>query len=209
MLREEELKRDFNPEEPPVDETARPDRPQEAAAEQPTVLQSEYEEAVRERDQFRALAQRVQADFVNYRKRVDAERDETRRLATKGLLVKLVQVLDNFELALREDITRDIDQRWVEGVRAVKRSLDSVLAAEGIEPFTRVGDGFDPRLHEAIARIPTVDSKPDTVLKVHRAGYKLHGEVIRPAMVDISTSPPDDAGRAPSSDDIENQRQTK
>ncbi|MBI4306596.1 MAG: nucleotide exchange factor GrpE [Chloroflexi bacterium] len=208
-MREEELKHDPEAQEPPIERQAEGGDADRLTPAPPTVSITEYEEAVRERDQFRTLAQRVQADFVNYRKRVDAERDATRRLATRDLLVKLVQVLDNFELALREEITRDIDQRWVDGMRGVKRSLDVILAGEGIESFGKAGEHFDPRLHEALARVPTVDAKPDIVLKVHRAGYKLHGDVIRPAMVEIATSPPDDAPRAESFDDIENRQQSK
>ena len=152
----------------------------------------EVEETRRERDQFRALAQRVQADFVNYRKRVEAERDEIRRQANRDLLLKLLPALDGLELALRGEVTKDVDQKWVEGVRAVRRSLDSVLAPEGVEAYGATGEHFDPRLHEAIARVPTTNAAPDTVLKVHRAGYRLHGEVIRPALVEIAASPPDD-----------------
>jgi molecular chaperone GrpE len=155
---------------------------------------ADYEETRRERDQFRVLAQRVQADFVNYRKRTEAEREEFRRKANRDLLLRLLTVLDGLDLALAEDASRDVDQKWVEGVRAVKRSLDSVLGPEGVEAFGRPGDHFDPRLHEAIARVPAADLPPDTVLKVHRPGYRLHGDVIRPAMVEIAASPPDDTG---------------
>jgi molecular chaperone GrpE len=154
----------------------------------------DVEETRRERDQFRALAQRVQADFVNYRKRVDAERDDFRRQANRDLLLKLLPVLDGLDLALQGEVTKDVDQKWVEGVRAVRRSLDSVLAPEGVEAYGRAGEQFDPRLHEAIARVPTANASPDTVLKVHRAGYRLHGEVIRPAMVEIAAAPSDDIG---------------
>lgn len=152
----------------------------------------DYEETTRERDQFRALAQRVQADFVNYRKRTEAEREEFRRKANRELLLKLLTVLDGLDLALADEASRDVDQKWIEGIRAVKRNLDSVLGPEGVEAFGRPGDHFDPRLHEAIARVPAADVPLDTVLKVHRPGYRLHGDVIRPAMVDIVASPPDD-----------------
>jgi molecular chaperone GrpE len=144
------------------------------------------EETRRERDQFRALAQRVQADFVNYRKRVDGEREEYRRQANRELLIRLLPVLDGLDLALQEQTAREIDQKWVDGVKAVRRSLNSVLAPEGVEGFGAVGEHFDPRLHEAIARVPSAGAAPDTVLKVHRAGYRLHGDVIRPAMVEIA-----------------------
>lgn len=153
---------------------------------------ADFEETRRERDQFRSLAQRVQADFVNYRKRVDAEREDFRRQANRDLLLKLLPALDGLDLALRDEVARDIDQKWVEGVKAVRRSLDSVLSPEGVEAFGAAGDHFDPRLHEAIARVPAAGVEPDTVLKVHRFGYRMHGDVIRPALVEIAASPPDD-----------------
>jgi molecular chaperone GrpE len=178
-------------------------QPRQANAPEAESLPADYEETRRERDQFRALAQRVQADFVNYRKRVDAEREDVRRQANRDLLLKLLPVLDGLYLALREEVTRDVDQKWVEGVRAVRRSLDSVLGPEGVEAFGQVGERFDPRLHEAIARIPAAGAAPDTVLKVHRVGYRLHGDVIRPALVEIAASPPDDsAGQSANADRI-------
>lgn len=188
-LQEEDIKRNQGPvdggqDQAPAEAPAGPDAAQ--------AVPDDYEETRRERDQFRVLAQRVQADFVNYRKRTEVEREEFRRKANRDLLLKLLTVLDGLDLALAEEASRDVDQKWIEGVKAVKRSLDSVLGPEGVEAFGRPGDHFDPRLHEAIARIPAADVAPDTVLKVHRPGYRLHGDVIRPAMVDIAASPPDD-----------------
>lgn len=186
-MTEEEIKRE---QVDPASGDAHARRTGEASEASPN---SELEEAQRERDQFRSLAQRVQADFVNYRKRVDTEREDFRRQANRDLLLKLLGVLDGLDLALQGDAARDVDQKWLEGVRAVKRSLDSVLGGDGVEGYGSVGEKFDPRLHEAIARVPTATSPPDTVTRVHRVGYRMHGDVIRPALVEIAASPPDDA----------------
>lgn len=179
----------------PEEETRRePDTARsEDQAPEATAAPDDYEETRRERDQFRSLAQRVQADFVNYRKRVDSEREDVRRQANRDLLLRLLPALDGLDLALKDEVTNEVDQKWVEGVRAVRRSLDSILGPEGVEAFGAEGEHFDPRLHEAIGRVPSAVAPPDTVLRVHRQGYRLHGDVIRPALVEIAASPPDDA----------------
>ena len=163
-------------------------------------LRAEMEEALREKDQFRALLQRTQADFVNFRKRAEAERDEARGSARRALISRFLEVMDSLEAALKDDAIAGVDERWVEGVRAIMRSFESVLAGEGVEAFKSIGEKFDPRMHEAVTRIPVEGSEPDTVIDVIRTGYKINDEVLRPAMVVVAgpaAVDEEDSGKGP------------
>ena len=148
----------------------------------------ELAEALEEREQFKALLQRAQADLVNYRKRVQEEQEQVRRSARRGVILRFLEVLDDFDTALGGPPAQGVDAGWLEGVEGIKRKLMSVLAAEGVERFDAGGNVFDPRLHEALLRTPTAEHPVDTVIRVLRCGYKQDGEVIRPAQVEIAAA---------------------
>ena len=152
-------------------------------------LQAELEEALREKDQFRALLQRTQADFVNFRRRAETQQDEARSSARRALLTRFLEVMDSLEAALKKDAISGVDEHWVEGVRAIKRSFESVLVGESVEAFESIGERFDPRMHEAVTRRPAEGLEPDTVIDVVRTGYKINDDVLRPAMVVVAGPP--------------------
>ena len=143
-------------------------------------------EAVEERERFKALLQRAQADLVNYRKRVQVEQEQVRRTARRNVIVRFLDVLDDFDTALDELAAGNVDAGWLEGVAGIKRKFTAILAAEGVERFDAEGVAFDPRLHEALLRTATSEHSVDTVLRVLRCGYKQDGDVIRPAQVEIA-----------------------
>ena len=146
----------------------------------------ELAEALEEKDQFKALLQRAQADLVNYRKRVQEEQEQVRRGARRGVILRFLEVLDDFDAALDGPLAQGADAGWLEGVEGIKRRFMSALAAEGVERFDAEGSAFDPRLHEALLRTLTAAHPADTVIRVLRCGYKQDGEVIRPAQVEIA-----------------------
>lgn len=152
-------------------------------------LEAQLEEAQREKDQFRALLQRTQADFVNYRKRMQAEQDGIRRNAVRPLILRILDSMDSFDAALDPDLIRDVDERWVEGVRAIRRSFEAILTDAGVERFEAKGESFDPRFHEALIRTETDSMPQDTVIRAMRAGYKIGDDVLRPALVEVSVLP--------------------
>lgn len=156
-------------------------------------LQAQLEEALREKEGFRALLQRTQADFVNYRKRVQAEQEEIKRNAIRPLVTRLLEGMDSLDAALHKEAASEADQRWIDGVRAVQRSFENVLASVGVERFESSGDRFDPRFHEALSRTETAAHEADTVIQEIRAGYKMGEEVLRPALVEVAAPLPDDA----------------
>ncbi|MFP6594042.1 MAG: nucleotide exchange factor GrpE [Dehalococcoidia bacterium] len=165
-----------------------PDAPER---EEPLVFEEPLDAAIRERDELKALVQRVQADFVNYRNRVAVEREEIRLSSTRRLAVRVLDSVDQFESALGAERPDGVEDSWFEGFDGIRRSLLQVLSSEGIEPYEATGDLFDPRLHEALLTAESDEVPASTVLMVLRRGYKMNDEVIRVAQVQISKAPSD------------------
>ncbi len=164
---------------------------------------SELAEALREKDQFRAMAQRAQADFVNFRSRIEAENAEIRRRSVRSVLIKVLEVADSIDAALEPDVISGVDQKFVDGVDAISRSFESFLSGEGVERFDCVGEKFDPRLHEALMRTETDDHPSETVIRVMRAGYKMGDDVLRPASVEVAAPPAAPASENGEAEDAE------
>ena len=161
-------------------------------------LRAELEEAERERGQFRALAQRVQADFVNYRRRVEEEQQEFQRGAAAQLILKLLPVLDDLERALvqtPEDASSN--DGWLEGVRLVVRKFHAVMEEAGVQRIDAADRAFDPWEHEAVAYQETGEHPAGHVLGLVREGYTLHGRVLRAAQVMVARAPQRDASEGP------------
>jgi molecular chaperone GrpE len=135
-------------------------------------------------DEYLALAQRTQADFENYRKRMARELDGAQSRGVARLARELVPTLDNLERALvAATEAPDVDEQLIEGLRLVHRELVAALERAGIQRYGEAGEGFDPALHEAVAHQPVDGAKSGSVVEVYQAGYRLGGAVIRPARV--------------------------
>jgi molecular chaperone GrpE len=157
---------------------------EEASAEQAEAdLNSDLAALAKERDEFRTLAQRVQADFENYRKRMLREQTEAISRANEGLLEQLLPVLDSFELALNQ--LRDADDKIRKGVELVFSELVNVLEKAGVERIDATGVPFDPNIHEAVMQEGGDDGEP-VVSETVRTGYRLKGRLLRPAMVKVA-----------------------
>jgi len=134
--------------------------------------------------ELREHLQRLQAEFDNYRKRVLREQTAAVELAAEPVMRRLLEVLDDFELAVmhaNDDVDRD---RLLKGVELVYAKLLDALAAEGLERMTAEGRPFDPALHEALMQTGEGAGEP-RVAEVFRPGYTLRGRVIRPAGVRV------------------------
>jgi molecular chaperone GrpE len=155
-----------------------------------TVSQEElaalFEEADREREQFKRLLQRTQADFANYRKRSEEERQEHQQQATARVLQKLLPILDDFEMAIDHAEQSSIDQSWIEGMQLISRKLSATLESEGVTDIEAMGQEFDPFEHEAIAYQTSEDKPEGTIIEVTQKGYKLRGRILRPARVVVA-----------------------
>ena len=126
--------------------------------------------------------QRTQADFVNFKRRIEQEREETAKFANAELMSALLPVLDDFERALDNVPPGQIDANWIEGIRLICRKLRIALEAHGLEQIEALGKDFDPYLHHAVMHAEGEEGK---VVEELQKGYKLHGRVLRPAMVKV------------------------
>jgi molecular chaperone GrpE len=138
-----------------------------------------------------SLARR-QADFENYRKRVERERTETYNRVVADVAAKLLPVVDNLKRALEAEASveaaeSDEFRHFLSGVDLISKQLAGVLEALGVKPIAAVGEQFDPHIHEAVVTEPTDDYAPDTVIQELVAGYRLGDKLIRPALVKVET----------------------
>ena len=189
-----ETEEHLTPEEEPVtsrDEAGEPSGEEDPANEEERIVETETEtEPEPEGDQpgaeqaedYLALAQRIQADFENFRKRAAREAAAAGERARGGLVRELLPVVDNLERALAS--AEEGEQHLAEGVRLVHSELIAVLERNGIQQFDPAGDKFDPAEHEALS----VRAEGDTgvVLEVVEKGYRSNGTVLRPARVVVS-----------------------
>ncbi|MGA8353126.1 MAG: nucleotide exchange factor GrpE [Solirubrobacteraceae bacterium] len=146
-------------------------------------LQGDVEELVQalaKRDEYLALAQRTQADFENYRKRVAKESLAAQRKGAAKLARELLPALDNLDRALEAAAEED---PLLDGVKLVRSELHAALARAGIESFSPKGERFDPTEHEAMAQQPVDGVDGGLVAEVYQPGYRMGDEVIRPARV--------------------------
>ena len=151
----------------------------------------ELVEALREKDQFKRLAQRAQADLVNYRRRIETEQQSALVRNQQRIVLRFVDVIDQLTVALKSDSLDEVDTGWLEGINAIHKKFLSELSFEGFEQFDSLGEEFDPRKHEALLSSIIADSEPNTVIAVLRPGYTHNGEVVRPAQVEIAVAEPD------------------
>lgn len=132
---------------------------------------------------------RLRADFDNYKRRVERDREATERQATAGLVMRLLPVLDNFERALSTARRTDLDDQLYSGVALIFRQLLEELRHEGLEAVDSVGEPFDPAHHEAVATTREGGLPPHTVVEELQRGYCLNGRLLRPALVRVALAP--------------------
>jgi len=141
-----------------------------------------------ERDEVMNTLVRRQADFENYRKRVEKERQADRHRGVEQLVERLLPVLDAFDRALdARHLPADAEYRT--GFELIRRQLWDALAKEGLTRIEAVGKEFDPHRHHAIERVETDDHPDGNVIDELQPGYTFHGRVLRPAMVRVAAQP--------------------
>jgi molecular chaperone GrpE len=182
----------------PATEAAEPDASAEdsAGTDVERDIDELLEDTQRERDEYLELAKRTRADFENYRRRAAEEVREAERRGRSSLARELIPSLDNLERALRAagiDPDSDDDGEGngdgaglAHGVRLVHREIRSTLERAGVETYDPTGERFDPRWHEALATRAQEGSEAGVVLETVEKGYRLDGQVLRPARVVVS-----------------------
>src|SRR3954453_11793320 len=138
----------------------------------------------RERDEYLALAQRTQADFDNFRKRMARENAAAADRGAGKLAKELLPALDHLELALK---SAGEEGDVVKGFAMVRDELLAALERVGIQAFSPQGEPFDPNEHEAMAQQPAEGAEPGTVVEVYQHGYRINGAVLRPARVVVAS----------------------
>jgi molecular chaperone GrpE len=140
----------------------------------------------KQRDDYLALAQRTQADFENYRKRVARESLIAQERGVAKLAKELLPAIDNLDRALEAAAT---DDPLLDGVRLVRAELSAALARLGVESFSPLGETFDPSVHEAMATVAQPaegGAQSGLVVEVYQPGYRLGESIVRPARVVVA-----------------------
>ena len=159
--------------------------------EQVAALAGDLEGAQREAGQNLDMAQRAQAELVNFRRRTDEERLASAKFSNARLLTKLLPVHEELNLAIdhAQAPVSDADgpnSSWLEGVKLIQRKLMNLLESEGVVPIEGVGAAFNPLEHEALGTEETSEHPPGHVTQVVRGGYRLHDRVIQAAQVIVA-----------------------
>lgn len=174
--------------QPPVEAVSVEGERVSAETAQPAVssleeLQKQLAEAQAQAAEYKDGWQRAIAEFQNYRRRVENEKNETYQVVLMDIIQRYLPILDDLERALA---TRPADLPWADGIELIYRKWQALLEAEGVQRIPAEGEIFDPRFHEAIAQEAVANSESGRVVEVVRQGYMLGERVIRPALVKVA-----------------------
>ncbi len=146
-------------------------------------LKKQLEEAEAKASDFKDKWMRSEAEFQNYRKRIERDHEVTRHSMKGDIVKKILPVLDDLERALQN---RPADEAWADGIELIVRKFQSVLESEGVKRIEAEGAEFDPNFHEAISNEPNDEVESGHVIAVVQNGYMLGERVIRPALVRVA-----------------------
>jgi molecular chaperone GrpE len=149
-------------------------------------LKAQLEEEKKKAETYLANWQRAAADFQNYKRRTEQEREELGRLANAALVINILPILDDLERALTSVDARLAGLTWIDGIRLIYRKFQAVLEASGVREIKAEGEDFDPRFHEAVMYGEGEEGK---VISEVQRGYMLGDRVIRPSAVVIGRGP--------------------
>ncbi len=138
-----------------------------------------------EKQEYLDLSQRTRADYANFKKEVESSRISDRKFATKRFISDLLPVLDSYDMAQgNKEAWEKVDQNWRMGIEYIFAQLRTALEGEGVTQFGKIGDTFDPNLHESMQQV-NVDNEADNdkVVKILQNGYKMNDMILRPARV--------------------------
>jgi len=170
------------------DDAANAETQESRAGDQANSINESIAKLEAEKEDLRKTLIHRQADFENFRKRVERERHEESRRATGASIQHLLPVLDTFERAL----AAHDDPAYAEyrkGFELIYKQLWDSLAKQGLERIEAQGKVFDPHVHQAIERVETTEHEDGTVIDVMQPGYIFHGRVLRPAIVRVAAAP--------------------
>ena len=151
-------------------------------------LRENIKKLEKEKQEYLDLSQRTRADYVNFKKDVEANRLLDRKFATRRFIEELLPILDAYDMAKgNKEVWEKVDQNWRMGIEYIFGQFRTILEKEGVTSYGNVGDNFDPNRYESIEVVKTDDeSKNDTVAKILQNGYKMHDTILRPARVHVA-----------------------
>ena len=151
-------------------------------------LRNELKEAKAKRDEYLTLLQRERADFINYKKDEGERLKNTAVYAQGKVVLDLLPALDSYDMAFADKIAWEkVDKNWRTGVEYIHQQILKALGEYGVTPIeTKIGDKFDPEIHQPTSSVDTDNSDKDgTISGVIQAGYKINGKTLRPARVSV------------------------
>ncbi len=157
----------------------------EEKQEEPEVKKDDWQEKY---EQLNNQYIRLSADFDNFRKRHEQEKEALIKFGTENALTKLIEVLDNFERGQKSLENVDDCAKVKESFDLIQKQVYETLTKLGLEEIKAVGEEFDPNFHEAVMQTPTSEHKEHTVIAELRKGYKMGDKVLRPTMVNVATA---------------------
>ena len=171
-----------DPREEAMEGSAEPAQPEADEAE----VHAELEEALREKDQFRTMALRAQADLENYKRRAAEERGEAVRSAEDRLFLRVLQIVDDLERALSLVPEDAVAPGWLDGLRLVERNVAAMLDSRGISKIEPLGLPFEPFECEAVFYDESAEEAEGTVTRIVRDGYRQGDRLLRAAQVVVA-----------------------
>jgi molecular chaperone GrpE len=180
MPKEPEEKEETNNEK--IDNETTENTPPEELTEATINPEEALAEEKQRAEEYLATLQRTQADFINYKRRVEQERLEFNNYANANLCNSILPVVDDLERALNPVPEEYAKTDWVEGVRLVEKKFKTILEGLGVKPICALGMEFDPNLHEAIRH---EKGKEGMIITEHQKGYMLNDKLLRPSRVSV------------------------
>jgi molecular chaperone GrpE len=189
------VKENVTPEEKRLQETNAQDISEQENAECPAedaeseelkTLRLEFEDNKSKAEEYYIRLQRLKAEFDNFRKRTQKEKEEAVKYASERVILSLLPVLDNFERAIDSTRINQDFESYSQGIAMIFKQLGKVLEDEGLKPIEAVGQEFDPNLHDALLQEES-DQGENIILEEIQKGYYLKDKVIRPSKVKVSS----------------------
>ena len=186
------------PKEPEETKNSEAEPQSETAPEARESLEEALTAEKKKAEEYLADWQRAQADFINYKRRTEQERQEFNTYANSNLILSLLPVIDDLERALDPVPVRYKKHDWVEGVRLVERKFKTILEGHGVKAIKAVGESFDPNFHEALRQDK---GEEGFVIEEFQKGYMFRDKLLRPARVVVGNGLSSDSSEAPTEDD--------
>jgi molecular chaperone GrpE len=170
--------------EPTVDDNT--SNPTNTAADPAPDVATDQSQIQRQRDEYYDLLLRKQAEFDNYRKRVERERQMASEAAAAGIIEELLPLMDDLDRALKAEADGDAAHAYRRGVELIQQQLAEILRRRGVRPIEALGADFDPYYHQAVAHDPAEGRRDGEIIEEFRRGYMLGDRLLRPSMVKVA-----------------------